>query len=87
MSIRGRVVARDERPLAEARVGLSEAPVPMPDVAALTGADGSFVLATPAAGRYTVTAAMDGYRSSSVTVAVAGAQDDAPAEIILVPAG
>ncbi|HEY9377479.1 MAG TPA: hypothetical protein VIQ02_10325 [Jiangellaceae bacterium] len=39
------------KPVAEARVFYTESPVPMPDVAALSGADGRFELTMPAAGR------------------------------------
>ena len=86
MSIRGQVRTPDGQPIAEARVFYTESPVPMPDVAALSGADGRFELSTPAAGRYTVGLAMEGYASSSVTVDVE-AEQPADIDITLQPAG
>ena len=51
MTIRGQVRTPDGEPLAEARVFYIESPVPMPDVAALSNADGRFELAAKAADR------------------------------------
>ena len=58
----------------------------MPDVAALSNADGRFELSTPVAGRYTVGLAMEGYGPSSVTVDVE-AEQPADIDITLEPAG
>jgi hypothetical protein len=54
--ITGTVTDGQGRPLAEVSVSLREAPVPVPDIAALTGPDGSFALGAPSAGHYTVVA-------------------------------
>ncbi|MGH8824239.1 MAG: carboxypeptidase-like regulatory domain-containing protein [Jiangellaceae bacterium] len=78
MSIRGLVRTPDGEPVAEARVFYTESPVPMPDVAALSGVDGRFELSTPAAGRYTIGSVLEGYGSSTVTVVV---EADRPAEV------
>lgn len=78
MSIRGHVRTPDGEPVAEARVFYTESPVPMPDVAALSGADGRFELSTPAAGSYTVGSVLEGFGSSTVTVVV---EADRPADV------
>lgn len=52
--INGRVRDAAGRPVAEARIGYVSGPVPLPDIAALTGEDGSFVLAAPAPGAYRI---------------------------------
>jgi hypothetical protein len=66
-------VVRDRRgdPVAAARVYVEAAPVPVPDIAALTAADGSFSIGVPVAGRYTLGAAADGWEPARVTVNVA----------------
>ena len=46
--IRGVVLSEAGEPAAEATVSLSSAPVPVPDMAALTGETGEFALAAPA---------------------------------------
>jgi len=43
-AIHGRVVAEDGRPLSGASVAVQHAAGPVPDIAALTGADGTFEL-------------------------------------------
>jgi hypothetical protein len=70
--VAGRVVGASGAPLAEARVAFAEAPVPVPDVAAVTGADGRFALSAPAPGRYVVLGAADGHAAASVAVEVRG---------------
>jgi len=84
MSIRGQVRSAAGQPLAEARVYYLDSPVAMPDIAALANANGEFELSTPAAGSYTIGAALEGYSSASVTVE-AGAQERAEIDIILEP--
>jgi hypothetical protein len=80
-------VVTDEHghPVAEASVSLVDAPVPVPDIAALTGPDGRFTLAAPSPGRYTVAAVgPDGAAArAAVDVGVAGA----PAQLRLVVGG
>lgn len=66
----GRVRDTAGAPVAQARVAFAEAPVPVPDVAALTGPDGRFALGAPAAGRYVVVAAADGHAPARVAVDV-----------------
>ena len=80
MTIHGQVRSAGGQPLAEARVYYEQAPVAMPDVAALTDAAGRFTLATPADGTYRVGVACDGYAPAAVTIATSAA---AQAEVVI----
>jgi hypothetical protein len=51
--VTGRVVDEQGHPLAGVAV-LVDGPVPLPDVAQLTGADGAFTVTAPVPGRYRV---------------------------------
>jgi hypothetical protein len=66
-------VVRDAsgRPVAGARVYFSAGPEPFPDIAALTGPEGTFALSAPSGGTYEVTCATDAHPPASHTVAVA----------------
>ena len=68
--IAGTVTDAAGRPLAQARVYFKSSPAAVPDVAALTGADGGFVLMAPHPGDYEIGATSDakGTGSSRVTV-------------------
>ncbi|WP_010149385.1 carboxypeptidase-like regulatory domain-containing protein [Serinicoccus profundi] len=59
-------------PVPGARVALEAGPVPLPDVALLTGDDGTFWLDVPQEGEYVVAAHGEG-ASARVVVAVPGA--------------
>ncbi len=52
--ITGRVRDHTGEPVPGARVFFASGPVPLPDVAALTGPDGVFRLTAPAPGEYSV---------------------------------
>ncbi|WP_298885831.1 carboxypeptidase regulatory-like domain-containing protein [uncultured Serinicoccus sp.] len=52
--IRGVVLDADGGPVPGARVALEAGPVPLPDIALLTGADGTFELDLPSPGEYVV---------------------------------
>jgi hypothetical protein len=67
------VVVRDSkgRPVSGARVYFIAGPGPLPDIAALTGADGKFALAAPASGKYEVGCTTD-QASTSRSVDVTG---------------
>ena len=73
--ISGVVRDADGAPVEDARVYVADAPVPIPDVAALTGTDGRFSLPAPADGSYTLEASADGLGSARVTVEARGAAD------------
>ena len=75
-TLSGIVLDAAGQPVAGARVYLVGAPGPVPDVAALTGADGRFVFGAARAGRYEVACSTDagGSASASVEVAARGAQ-------------
>ena len=64
-------VVRDDggAPIEDARVYFTDAPAPIPDVAALTGADGSFVLTVPIDGTYTLECRAEGFAATRATVA------------------
>lgn len=52
--IEGTVLDAGGEPVAQARIGIIESPVPMPEIALLTDAAGRFVLGAPADGRYLI---------------------------------
>jgi hypothetical protein len=66
----GTVVDRHGHPVSGARVFLTETPVAMPDVAALTDAAGRFAFGAPAPGLYTVECATDDEERASAMVSV-----------------
>jgi hypothetical protein len=55
------VVMGPEGPVALARVMIESAPASTPDIAALTGEDGGFVVGTVGPGRYVLVVHADGY--------------------------
>jgi hypothetical protein len=55
----GSVVDAAGHPVPDARVALTASPVAVPDIALLTGEDGSFSIAVPVEGIYGVTAVTD----------------------------
>jgi hypothetical protein len=63
-------VVRDGKgdPVAAARVYVVDAPVSLPDIAALTGSDGAFSIGVPVAGWYTVEATAEGWAPARATV-------------------
>jgi Carboxypeptidase regulatory-like domain len=62
--LRGVVVDPAGRPVEGARVGLSAGPAPLPEIAALTGADGAFAFGVPVPGTYEVWVATDASRAT-----------------------
>lgn len=57
--VRGQVLGPDGAPVGGARVVITGAPVPVPEIAAVTDREGRFSIAVPAAGRYTLEARAD----------------------------
>jgi hypothetical protein len=68
--ISGVVYDARERPVAQARVYFTDGPVPMPEIAMLTGEDGSFTLSVPVSGTYQIGFAKDEFAPTKVKVAV-----------------
>lgn len=52
-----------------------DAPVDVPDIAALTGADGEFAVAAPAPGRYTLAVRATGHADHTIDVDVTDGVD------------
>ena len=71
--IRG-VVLSGRRPVVGARVFFRSGPTDRPDIAAMSGSDGAFVLSAPVAGAYEIDAAADGFEPSTATVHVSEGQ-------------
>lgn len=68
--VSGRVVDREGRPVAGARVFFSRGPAAFPDVALMTGEDGAYTMAAPSAGEYEITTISDEHGSAKATVNV-----------------
>ena len=79
--VTGRVVGRDGQAVAGAAIYVVAAPVALPDIAQLTGPDGSFDVFAPVPGSYTIGASGAGGKGEA-TVAVLGG-DPEPVEIVL----
>jgi hypothetical protein len=75
MVLAGVVLGPAGEPVPLARVFVASGPVPVPDIAALTDAEGRFAMSLPAAGTYEVAYAAEGYASASTTVEVAGERE------------
>ena len=81
--VRGQVLGPDGAPVGGARVVITGAPVPVPEIAAVTDGEGRFSIAVPAAGRYTLEARADavpnGTAAGSVVVSASPALESAAA--------
>jgi uncharacterized GH25 family protein len=71
----GSVVDAAGRPVPDARVALTSAPVDVPDLALLTGGDGGFSIAVPAEGVYGVAAVTDEGRAEETVDVRRGAEN------------
>jgi hypothetical protein len=80
--VAGRVVDPDGQPIAGASVMFSASPVAVPDIAELTGSDGSFAMAAPAIGSYRVAVYATGHAAAEREVEVS-AVAAAALEIVL----
>jgi hypothetical protein len=69
--IAGTVLDATGKPVAQARVFFTSAPGPVPDIAAITGADGSFRLSAPRPGSYRIAAHSETSGSGDSNVVVA----------------
>lgn len=68
--VKGTVLDTAGQPVGGARLMWLESPVAMPDVAALSQADGSFVLTVPVPGRYRLGCQTDAQGSAQAAVNV-----------------
>ncbi len=82
--VSGRVLDAAGAPVEHARVGFADAPVPVPDIAVVTGPDGSFALNAPGPGRYALFGAAEGHPTTQLTVDVHG---DEPVQVDLTLGG
>lgn len=71
MAVTGVVRTPDGEPVSEARVYFTGGPQPFPDIAALTDAEGRFVLDLPGPGAYEIESVADGYAPARATVEAA----------------
>lgn len=69
--------------MANARVYCTQAPVDIPDIAALTNEDGEVLLAAPAPGHYSFEFNADGYRKGTIEVDIVQ-QKEVAVSIVLV---
>lgn len=83
--IPGQVLGPDGRPAAQARVYFVDGPVPLPDIAMLTGDDGAFRLAVPVSGVYRIGISAEGCKLLAVKAVVEG-KDSPPLLLKLAPA-
>jgi hypothetical protein len=81
--VRGRVTTAAGEPLAEAVIAVPEGSAAVPDMALLTGLDGSFVLSLPP-GTFRVEAHKDGYRPQDARVTLA-AGETVSVSLVLAP--
>jgi hypothetical protein len=72
MVVAGVVRSPAGEPVPQARVYIAGGPVSVPDIAALTDAEGRFTISLPAAGTYEVAYTAEGYTPSSTNVEVTG---------------
>ena len=82
--VSGRVLDAAGAPVEHARVGFADAPLPVADVAALTGPDGRFALSAPGPGRYAIFGAAEGHPAAQMAVDVHG---DDPVKVELTLGG
>jgi hypothetical protein len=72
-------------PVAFARIMIAEAPAPMPDLAGLSGEDGTFTLATKGPGRYVLAVHADGFVPARVVATVSAGDISVDVQVHLLP--
>ena len=72
--LRGTVRDAAGNPVTGARVSFADGPVPLPDIAALTDAGGSFALSAPAPGTYQLECHFEGSDPARASVTVAAGE-------------
>lgn len=68
--ISGLVRDRHGKPVPNARVSFVEAPVPLPDIAALVDANGAFTISAPLPGEYAIEVVADGFVKKKMKISV-----------------
>ena len=70
-------VVRDRigNPVLQARVAFATGPVPLPDIAALTDANGAFTLSAPAPGEYVLQVFSEEFVTKKVKIAIVSKQE------------
>jgi Carboxypeptidase regulatory-like domain len=58
------------KPVAGARISFVQSPVPMPDVALVTGEDGRFTLGVPVKGPYELAVDTDGFQRATIRITI-----------------
>jgi len=81
--IEGRAHLADDSPVIEARVFFGAAPVPLPDIAALTDDDGRFSLYAPTPGTYELVCHADGLDPATVAIDVLPGSDSIAVDVEL----
>ena len=84
--ILGTVAGPDGARIAEAAVYFLEGPVPLPDIAQLTDAEGGFQLTAPTPGLYRIGVRASGFEPAEVTVETRG-EPEVAVEIVLTAPG
>ena len=72
-------------PVAFARIMIAASPAPMPDIAGLSGEDGTFTLGTNGPGRYVVAVHADGFVPARAEVTVGPDDESVDLRVHLVP--
>ncbi|MBZ0288658.1 MAG: carboxypeptidase-like regulatory domain-containing protein [Anaerolineae bacterium] len=73
--ISGTIRDQNGKPVAGARVYFTSSPVSLPDIAALTDADGTFIVTVPVSGDYTLAAAAGDTPPTAFRVTVGVAEE------------
>ena len=74
MLIRGRVTDEHGQPLPWASAAFASGPVDLPDIAAVSNAEGEFTLTAPVPGRYRLNVHADDHEGRAVDVDVGAAE-------------
>lgn len=81
--VTGRVVDPAGSPVVGARVLVSASPVPVPDIAQLTGSDGGFAMAAPVPGAYRIAVHACGWAPAEVAVDISLLTNPPVLEIVM----
>lgn len=81
--VKGRVTDPSGQPLAEATVSVSKGTAPVPEITAITSADGAYQWDLPA-GTFTLEARKDGFKTTAVDVSVTAGKTSTQ-DIVLQP--